>query len=187
MVEPPQAQLTHVGLYVTNMDRMTDFYQRLLGMVVTDQGEFLGKYLTFMSRNAGEHHQLVLISGRRAPEDVVLLGQVSFRLADGDLEGLRWFRDTALELGVADVEGRNHGNSWSIYLLDPEGNRLEIYTATPWYVSQPWRVALDLEESDEVIKEQTAKLIDESATWSAVETWQAALAERLGTAAEARG
>src|ERR1700739_4033658 len=88
---PPQAQLTHVGLYVSDMTAMVDFYSQLLGMVVTDHGELLGRELTFLSRDANEHHQLVLVTGRSAPEDIQLLSQVSFRLEDDDLTSLRWF------------------------------------------------------------------------------------------------
>ncbi|MBX6391235.1 MAG: VOC family protein [Frankia sp.] len=184
MVAPPPAQLTHVGLYVEDMDRMVGFYTGLLGLLVVDQGEFLGRRLTFLSRRADEHHQLVLASGRKVPEgEFALLSQLSFRLEDDDLTSLRWFHEKALELGVAGLEGRNHGNSWSIYFLDPEGNRLELYTATPWYVAQPWRVPLDLTESDQVIRERTKALIEETAIWSPVQTWRAGLAERLRTAA----
>jgi catechol-2,3-dioxygenase len=186
MSNPPPAQLTHIGLYVDDMDKMASFYQRLMGMVVTDEGEFLGKRLTFLSRKADEHHQLVLVTGRCVPAgELQLLSQVSFRLADEDLDALRWYRDSALELGVNGMEGRNHGNSWSIYFEDPEGNRLEIYTPTRWYVSQPWRVALDLDEPDEVIRAQTLKLIEETATWQPAETWQQELAARLGQEAGA--
>ncbi|WP_457824679.1 VOC family protein, partial [Staphylococcus aureus] len=76
--------------------------------------------------------------------------------------------DRALELGARDMEGRNHGNSWSIYFKDPEGNILELYTATPWYVSQPWRVALDLSQTDEQIEAETLGLIEGGATWEPV-------------------
>jgi catechol 2,3-dioxygenase len=183
MSAPPPAQLTHVGLYVEDMDKMADFYQQLMGMVVTDQGEFLGKRLTFLSRDADEHHQLVLVTGRKVPDGVLLLSQVSFRLEEEDLVGLRWFRRTAIELGATGMEGRNHGNSWSIYFEDPEGNRLELYAPTRWYVSQPWRVALDLDQTDEQIRAETLKLIEESATWKPVEEWKKDLAARLETGA----
>jgi catechol 2,3-dioxygenase len=185
MGTPPPAQLTHVGLYVTDMDRMVDFYGRLLGLVVTDEGEFLGKRLTFMSRNADEHHQVVFVTGRRAPADLMLLSQVSFRLPDDDLQALRWIHDTALELGARGMEGRNHGNSYSVYFEDPEGNRLEIYTATPWYVSQPWRVPLDLGDPDDVIRDKTRAMIAEGATWSPVDEWRDRLAARLDQADQA--
>jgi catechol-2,3-dioxygenase len=176
---PPPAQLTHLGLYVNDMEAMVGFYTQLMGMVVTDRGEFLGRELTFMSRKADEHHQLVLVTGRSAPEGISLLSQLSFRLDDNDLTSLRWFHRRALELGATGMEGRNHGNSWSIYFEDPEGNRLELYTPTPWYVSQPWRVALDLDESDELIVETTKKLIEESGTAKPVGEWQQELAARL--------
>lgn len=177
---PPPAQLTHLGLYVEDMDAMVAFYTSLMGMVVTDSGEFLGRRLTFLSRKSDEHHQLVLVTGRVVPEgELQLLSQLSFRLNDDDLGSLRWFHRRALELGATGMEGRNHGNSWSIYFQDPEGNRLELYTPTPWYVSQPWRVALDLDESDETIREATYKLIQDSGTARPVGEWQDDLAARL--------
>lgn len=39
-----------------------------------------------------------------------------------------------------------HGNALSIYLPDPEGNRLELYIDLPWYVSQPMRVPIDMDD-----------------------------------------
>jgi catechol-2,3-dioxygenase len=180
MSNPPPAQLTHLGLFVDDMDSMVGFYTELLGMVVSDRGDFLGKRLSFLSRKADEHHQLVLVTGRQAPRNTMLLSQLSFRLEDDDLGALRWFHRRALELGSANMEGRNHGNSWSLYCEDPEGNRLEIYTATPWYVSQPWRVALDLEQSDEEIRSATKKLIDETGTAKPIGEWQQEMAVRLG-------
>jgi catechol 2,3-dioxygenase len=176
-VMTPNAQLTHVGLYVEDMDAMVSFYTSLLGLVVTDEGEFLGRRLTFLSRQADEHHQMVLVSGRAAPAGVQVLSQVSFRV--DDLDSLRHFHDHALQLGATGMEGRNHGNSWSIYFLDPDGNRLELYTATPWYVSQPWRVALDLSLSNDEIEAETRKLIEDGAEWLPVATWREGLAQRL--------
>ena len=31
----------------------------------------------------------------------------------------------------------DHGNAWSIYFPDPEGNTIECYLDSPWQVSQP--------------------------------------------------
>src|SRR6202022_2246598 len=110
--------------------------------------------------------QLVFVAGRRTEGDVQLLSQVSFRV--DDLDALRHFHRHALELGAKGMEGRNHGNSWSIYFEDPEGNRIEMYTTTPWYVSQPWRVPLDLSDGNEEIEATTRKLIEDSATWQPI-------------------
>jgi len=178
MTLTPNAQLTHAGLYVDDMGAMVAFYTDLLGLVVTDQGDFLGRRLTFLSRRSDEHHQLVLVSGRHVEAGTALLSQLSFRV--DDLASLRHFHARATELGVQGLEGRNHGNSWSIYFEDPEGNRLEVYTPTPWYVSQPWRVPLDLALGDEEIEATTRQLIGAGATWSPVEEWRAGLADRLG-------
>jgi catechol 2,3-dioxygenase-like lactoylglutathione lyase family enzyme len=39
MMKLPQWELSHIGLWVTDMDRMREFYTRLLGFKVMDQGE----------------------------------------------------------------------------------------------------------------------------------------------------
>jgi catechol-2,3-dioxygenase len=179
MTAPPNAQLTHVGLYVGDMDTMVSFYTGLIGFVVTDRGQFEDRELTFLSRRADEHHQLVLVTGRTADRHTVLLSQVSFRV--DDLDALKYFRRRALDLGAGALEGRNHGNSWSIYFEDPEGNRVEIYTTTPWYVRQPWRLPLDLDTSNEAIEAATLAAIGDSTTWRPVATWRAELAARLDT------
>jgi catechol 2,3-dioxygenase len=77
------------------------------------------------------------------------------------------------------MEARNHGNSWSIYFLDPEGNRLELYTATPWYVRQPRREPLDLTQSDASIRDSTQRMVEATPTGSPIDEWTAALASRL--------
>ena len=173
----PNAQLTHLGLHVDDMDHMVAFYTSLLGLVVTDRGEFLGRQLTFLSRRADEHHQIVMVSGRNCPKGTQLLSQISFRV--DDLDALRHFHDRAGELGARALEGRNHGNSWSVYFEDPEGNRLEIYTTTPWYVRQPWRVPLDLAMTNDQITEETWTLIQHETEWSPIEDWRVQLAGRL--------
>ena len=60
MTPLPDAQLTHVGLYVKDIDSMKAFYTGLLDMVVSDEGSHTGRELVFLTRNAEEHHQLVL-------------------------------------------------------------------------------------------------------------------------------
>jgi catechol 2,3-dioxygenase len=178
MRHPPDAQLTHVGLYVDDLDRMVEFYTDMVGFIISDRGAFNGRDLAFLSRKSDEHHQLVFVTGRRGEGPIQLLSQISFRV-DG-LDALRFFRDRATELGATGMEGRNHGNSWSIYFEDPEGNRIEMYTATPWHVRQPWRVALDLEESNETIEQKTLELIQDSADWEPVDLWRNKMALSLG-------
>ena len=45
-----------------------------------------------------------------------------------------------------------HGNAWSLYFNDPEGNQIEVYVHTPWYIPQPHSYPMDLDQSnDEII------------------------------------
>ncbi|MGE0308490.1 MAG: VOC family protein [Acidimicrobiia bacterium] len=182
MTALPDAQLTHVGVLVDDMDAMVAFYTQALGLLVIDSGEHLGRHLTFMSRNAGEHHQLVLVTGRDAPRSTKLLGQISFRVAG--LGELRRFHAQAQALGAGGLEARNHGNSWSIYFEDPEGNRIEMYCTTPWHVPQPWRVSLDLTMSDADIAAETLRIISAETAYEPVEQWREQVAARLAAAAE---
>ena len=65
-----RAQLTHVGIYVRDPERMEKFYTEVLGLMVTDKGPSPrnpAMSLTFMSASPGSHHQVVLVTGR--PED----------------------------------------------------------------------------------------------------------------------
>jgi hypothetical protein len=55
-----------------------------------------------------------------------------------------------------------------------------VYTATPWYVRQPWREPLDLSASNQAIEATTRARIEDGATWQPVDDWRAELAARLG-------
>ncbi|MES2536847.1 MAG: VOC family protein [Pseudomonadota bacterium] len=176
MTRPPDAQLTHLGLYVRNLDVMVAFYESLLGMVVTDSGELRGGRITFMSRNPNEHHQLVLVTGR--PDDVYSpVSQISFRVKT--LEDLLTYHGTVKKMTLRDLRSSNHGNAWSIYFLDPEGNRVEIYSASPWYVNQPYQEPLDLNLSADEIRASTELMVTNDASFRPAETWQRSLKERL--------
>src|SRR6267378_7231575 len=76
----PDAQLAHVGLFVRDLEAMIAFYTRVLGLVVTDSGDYyMGGRIAFLSRNADEHHQIVMASGR-AEGSPTTLNQLSFRV-----------------------------------------------------------------------------------------------------------
>ena len=46
----------------------------------------------------------------------------------------------------------DHGNAWSLYFRDPEGNRLEMFCDTQWYIEQPCLEDLDLSLPAEEIR-----------------------------------
>lgn len=173
----PRTQLTHLGIFVHDPSRMADFYTRTFGMVVVDQGEFQGKDLTFMTGSTDEHHQVVLVKGRTGEPTTKVLAQVSFRV--DDLDDLRTFADRAGANGATELEARNHGNSWSIYFRDPEYNMIEMYVVTPWQVRQPWRIALDLDRTDEEIVAETKRQIDDDGVLIEIDDWERGIADRL--------
>ena len=173
----PNAQLTHLGIFVHDPDRMVEFYTHMFGMVVSDQGDFQGKHLTFLTGSTDEHHQIVFVKGRTGEPTTKILGQVSFRVET--LNDLRFFFALASELGATEVEARNHGNSWSIYFRDPEYNFIEMYAVTPWQVRQPWRVALDLGQSDDEIYDETLRLIEADGVVIGLTDWETTTAQRI--------
>jgi len=56
---------------------------------------------------------------------------------------------------TSEVHQVNHGMAWSLYFLDPEGNRIELFTNSPWHVQQPISDQLNLNLSDQVIVQTT--------------------------------
>src|SRR4051794_20798541 len=103
---PPNAQLSHVGFIVRDLDGMIAFYQRVLGMVLTDRGAYSrGGHIAFLSRDPREHHQVVLATGRSA-EMRTTINQISFIVEE--LEELRSFHALLVDENVAGLEPRNH-------------------------------------------------------------------------------
>jgi catechol-2,3-dioxygenase len=60
---------------------------------------------------------------------------------------------------VSSINPTNHGGSWSIYFLDPAGNRIEVFVQTPWYMP-PVSIPLDLHLSDEEIYQTTEDMVE---------------------------
>ena len=147
-------QLSHFGIFVRDMEAMTRFYTRVFGLHLTDEG--VGKNfkmpLHFLSGSPSQHHQLVLAGGR-GPDSPSTVMQMSFKV--GAIDDLRRVRAAALAEGAARMRGMNHGNALSIYFEDLEGNTIEVYLDTPWYIPQPHGDPLDLDQPDEQIWAQT--------------------------------
>jgi catechol-2,3-dioxygenase len=146
---PPRPGLTfsHFGIYAADIDRQADFYKAYLGFTETDRGTLDGPHgvvnLVFLSRDPDEHHQIVFVSGRPDPLLFNTVNQISLR-ADS-LATLQQHYRLLQDAPVTEVSPITHGNALSVYFRDPEGNRVELYIDTPWYVSQPCRVAAPMD------------------------------------------
>jgi catechol 2,3-dioxygenase-like lactoylglutathione lyase family enzyme len=178
MPELPKWELSHIGLFVNDMDRMREFYTRLLGFKVMDAGDLKnGRRLTFLSKDPKDHHQIVLVTGRE-PGTRSTVNQITYRVAS--LKEVRAMYELALANHAEGVDPVDHGNAWSVYFLDPEGNRLEFFCDTPWYVAQPHRVALDFSLSDDEIAEATRKGIANDPSTQPFAEWREQKRRDLG-------
>lgn len=147
----PNIYLSHFELYVHDVVSMEEFYTRYLGFVVTDRGEG-NNGMVFLSRNPDEHHQLVL-NPRQSHKPVESpVDHISFRI--NSIADLRVFHKALLSSSTT-LQTVSHGTTWSIYFRDPEGNRLELFTDTPWHVNQPCKFEINFELSNEKLLEFT--------------------------------
>jgi catechol 2,3-dioxygenase len=171
----PRMAFSHIGLYVADMSTMVRFYADVLGFAITDQANIRGADVVFLSRNPDEHHQIVLVPGR-GPQSPSTINQVSFRVVS--LPELRRVHAQLVALGVSGLNPTNHGGSWSVYFLDPEGNRIELFAPTPWYMP-PVSVPLDLALSDDEIYSLTQAMVRATPGSMPREEWRSRLHERL--------
>ncbi|HEY8250348.1 MAG TPA: VOC family protein [Burkholderiales bacterium] len=177
MTSVPEFSFSHMGIFVTDPGRMEDFYTRVLGFAVTDRGPLGSLTLVFLSRDPQEHHQIVLASGRPASGGFNPINQMSFRMAD--FAGLREMHRRLQAEGVAELAPVSHGNALSVYFKDPEGNRLELFVDTPWYVQQPLRVPMDMKLADAELWDWAEREARKQPGFKPVEEWRAALKLKL--------
>jgi catechol-2,3-dioxygenase len=173
----PAFSFSHMGMYVADLARMEDFYTRVLGFAVTDRGLLGPVSLVFLSRDPNEHHQIVLASGRPAAGGFNAINQISFRMAD--FAGLREMHRRLEQEQVGELAPVSHGNALSVYFRDPEGNRIELFVDTPWYVQQPLRVPMDMKLSDAEIWAWAEREARKQPGFKPVEEWRSELKARL--------
>ncbi|ABE36865.1 glyoxalase/Bleomycin resistance /Dioxygenase superfamily protein [Paraburkholderia xenovorans LB400] len=176
--------LNHMGFYVHDMARMEDFYTRVLEFTVTDRGKLETArgtvQLVFLSRDPTVHHQIVLTTGR--PEHLAFnpINQISFE-ADS-LATLKVFYQRFVSEKMEEITPVTHGNAISFYARDPEGNRLEVFIDTPWYVDQPMRVPVDFGLSDTELMITVERHARTLPGFKLRGEWEANMAERMGLA-----
>jgi len=175
-------ELDHVVVRCRDQLRSLDFYTRVLGFAISDRGDLdtpRGNVsLVFLTRDPREHHQIVLASGRPDTLPFNPINQISFRMAD--FGGLReMHRVIQTEPGVSEISPVSHGNALSVYFRDPEGNRVELFVDTPWYVVQPLRVPMDMSLSDRELWSWAEKNARTLPGYKPVEDWRGDLAKRL--------
>ena len=174
-------RLSHVGIYVTDLPKMKDFYTRVLGFVVSDAAP--DGRITFLSRNPSDHHQVVLVPGRKTEIDTPMVQQISFNV--GNLANVQRAFRKVRDAGCQGLRPVSHGNAWSIYFADPEGNRIEMFCDTPWYVSQPCGFEIDLDKSEEELYRDTEAHCRELPGFKPMEEWRAEISRKIAARLEA--
>lgn len=136
---------SHAVVYVRDLDAMLAFYTEVLGFEITDRGP-LGRpgspEIVFLSQVDTDHHQLAFVPTRSGDEPPNSVDHFAFRVDSledvqemiGRLQG----DERATKLRPV-----THGNAWSIYFRDPEGNGIEVFCDSPWHVTQPKADAWD--------------------------------------------
>jgi len=183
--QPLNLKFSHMGVSVRDLPAMEKFYTEVLGFTVTDRGGIPGMDIVFLSRDPMDHHQIVLATGRpeHLPENTAnpqfgpSINQISFKMSS--IADLRDLHPRLEEGGASSIFPANHGMAWSIYAHDPEGNNLEFYVESDWYISQPFLVPLDFDKSDDEIYEQTREMCEGSAGFEPFDQWRDKVAKRM--------
>jgi catechol 2,3-dioxygenase len=176
----PRLTLGHTTLAARDLDDLSAFYRDVLGFHITNRGPVGedGAELAFLSQDPTVHHQIAMVSGVAPPDAAfVLVDHLAFRT--GTLDDLRALRANLLGAGIEGIIPICHGNAWSLYFSDCEGNGLECFVDTPFHVAQPFAQGFDLDKSDEEILEATRKLVEFDSEFQPMGEWQAEFAKRL--------
>lgn len=117
----------HVHLKVRDLQKSVTFYQRYLGMKVTER---LDERLAFMTAGSAHHDLALQEVGERAAIPGRLdtgLYHVAFEVPDRQAlaETFCKLKQDGVKLFPVD-----HRISWALYFSDPDGNGVEVYWDT---------------------------------------------------------
>jgi catechol 2,3-dioxygenase-like lactoylglutathione lyase family enzyme len=138
--------LSHVVLYVNDLEKMVGFYRDVLGLVKYRENS---RGMVFLTSDPNtEDHELALTKGREG--DAKLIAHIAWKV--GTPAEVKEYYERFKALGVPIDHCVSHayeemGNTVSCYFLDPEGNRLEIYALVKERDDERTNRKLDLDKS----------------------------------------
>jgi catechol 2,3-dioxygenase len=130
-------ELGHLVLYVHNVERSAAFYRDVLGWreILSAPDDGPAQMAAFSAPSGRTHHELLLIQvGDQALPipDGRRVGLYHFGLKVGDSDDeLRDALETLKANGVQMVGASDHTVTHSLYILDPDGNEIELYVDVP--------------------------------------------------------
>ena len=181
-----RARFSHMGLVVKDIEMMEDFYTNTIGFERTDGGMTTqGVIMIFMTLDPEEHHQVFLVEGRpdELPSNTIVKGggpsihHLAFRLES--LSDLRKMYKRISDEYDAKIFTGTHGNCWTMYTTDPEGNGIEFFADTPWYVTQPFLKPMDFNMDEETLIEATEALVSVAPGFTTLQDFYKDLHERV--------
>jgi catechol 2,3-dioxygenase len=176
----PRLATGHSTLAARNLQALKAFYCDVLGFEVTNEGPIPteGQELVFLSQDPTAHHQIAMVGGAMTSDsDFVMVDHLAFRT--GALDDLRVIHANLIDAGVGEILQIDHGNAWSLYFNDPEGNGVETYVDTPFHVAQPYAGTWDINATDEEIEQTTRDNIQGEPEFQLMKDWSANFAGRL--------
>ncbi|HYA27789.1 MAG TPA: VOC family protein [Acidobacteriota bacterium] len=149
--------LSHVVLYVNDLNKMVSFYTDVLGLVKYREND--GRMVFLTSDPQKEDHELALAKGREG--QAKLIAHIAWKV-DTPAE-VKEFYERFKATGVPIDHCVSHaytemGNTVSCYFLDPEGNRVEIYALVAERDAARTNRPLDLDKSVDDIVAQASGL-----------------------------
>ena len=149
--------LSHVVLYVNDLDKMVAFYRDVLGLI--KYHEHPGRMVFMTPDPEIDDHQLALAKGREGQAKII--GHIAWRV-DTPAEVKAFYERFKAE-GIRIDHCVSHayeemGNTVSCYFLDPEGNRLEVYALVAERDEARINRPLDLDKSVAEIVAQASGL-----------------------------
>jgi len=128
-------ELGHVVLFVTDLARSRAFYKYTLGFP-----EIAHQHGMALFSSGRTHHELLLIEVggspevRRAGVPQAGLYHIGLKIGDSPKDLKAAYKELKAK-GVSIVGEADHGVTHSLYILDPDGNKLELYAD----VSDAWK------------------------------------------------
>lgn len=173
---------SHAVCYVRDLDEMIDFYANVLGFEVTDRGPVApsegAPEIVFMSQVETDHHQIAFLPVGRDDAPPNSVNHFAFRTES--LQDVRDMLETLRKDGRAsNINPLTHGNAWSIYFSDPEGNGLEVFCDTPWHVQQPQGKPWDTTLSDAELAQWTQAEFEKQPGFGPIDAFYRERAERI--------
>lgn len=117
-------ELGHVVLYVKNLEQSANFYRDTLGFNEIFRDDF-----TALFSSGRTHHELLLIGvGGEIKKRTISPGlyHIGLKIGDGHV-AIKKVWEELNKKGIKIVGTGDHTVTHSIYILDPDGNELELY------------------------------------------------------------